>query len=413
MKLFVFVMTFFLFISGCQENSPALTSIPPTQNAIAIPITATDFAPPATPTETHTPAIIPSVTPTDIPISSPTSTPSATATSWLSSVPEWITDPAAKVLLLGNNENSTITVFNVDTGEQRTVRTREVIDILAERGVTLPDTNQDTFSPNGRYEVQITRQENGTDLVAIIDHETQTENKLFNPFQHLQSLDEPFSEHAIAYWSPDGMFLAVRYEKHYYSGNSDHNSVIYTPSGEIFRQYAYMNPVWGNPWSPVGPNKIMFTEGHSYAPLPCILEINENKKSCPELINEWATSQNVSLFGYTWSPDGNYISYVYENSGESKTGLCYYELATENIVCPILSEDLLFEKQMFARKQYWSPDGKYLVLFFDDIGIRDVIGYIRVVVIDIANQNLQFLEGEFSWQYDDPWRPLIPSQTNE
>jgi hypothetical protein len=68
---------------------------------------------------------------------------------------------------------------------------------------------------------------------------------------------------------------------------------------------------------------------------------------------------------------------------------------------------------MFARMQYWSPDGKYLVLFFDRIGIIDVVGYIRVVVIDIANQNLQFLEGEFSWPYTNPWRPLLPSQTAE
>ena len=208
------------------------------------------------------------------------------------------------------------------------------------------------------------------------------------------------------------MFLAVRYEKHYYSDNSDQNSAIYTPDGEIFRQYAYMNPVWRDPWSPVGPNKILFTEGHSYAPSPCILEVIANKKACLEIVDDWATGQNVSLFGYTWSPSGNQISFIYENDLPN-SGLCYFDLATENITCPVTSTDLLFDKQMFARSYFWSPDGKYLVLFFDEVGIGDVIGPQRVVVVNVANQNLQFLEGEFSWPYGDPWRPLLPSQTNE
>ncbi|MCB9418901.1 MAG: hypothetical protein H6667_03810 [Ardenticatenaceae bacterium] len=409
MKLFVFVMTFFLFISGCQENSPIPTSIPPTQNAIPAQITVTEFVPPATPTETHTPAIIPSITPTDIPISTPTSMPSATVTPWLSSVPEWITDPAVNVLLLGNIEYSPVTIFNVDTGEQLNVRAREVIDILAEIGIKLPTVNQDTFSPNGRYEVQITRQENGTDSVTIVDHETQTENKLFNPFQHLQSLDEPFFEYALAYWSPDGMFLSVTYEKNYYSDNSDYNLAIYTPMGEIFRQYAGMSLMWKNSWSPVETNRILFIEGRS----PCILEVISNKKTCPEIVNKWATNQNVSPFGYAWSPDGKQISFVYENSDSRNSGLCYFDLAKENITCPVTSTDLLFEKQMFAGFHFWSPDGKYLVLFFDEVGIRDVMAPQRVVVVNVANQNLQFLEGEFSWPYTNPWRPLIPSQTNE
>jgi hypothetical protein len=145
----------------------------------------------------------------------------------------------------------------------------------------------------------------------------------------------------------------------------------------------------------------------------CILEIVENKRICLELIDEWLASQNVIPLNFDWSPDGTRVSYIYHNSETSNTGLCYFELATENIVCPITPSDLQLNEQMFARRKFWSPDGKYLVLFFDSIGYSDVIGSVGVIVIDIENQNSWFIEGEYPWPFSDPWRPPIPSNTDE
>ena len=95
------------------------------------------------------------------------------------------------------------------------------------------------------------------------------------------------------------------------------------------------------------------------------------------------------------------------------TGLCYYELTTNTLVCPVSNDDLWLDKQLFARIQFWSPDGKYLVLFFDKLGIMDVVGAQKVAVFNVDSQSFQILEGEYLWPSGDPWRPSIPSVTDK
>jgi hypothetical protein len=152
---------------------------------------------------------------------------------------------------------------------------------------------------------------NGKELVTIIDRETGTESELVNPFLHLQSRDEAFIESVWAmYWSPDGAYLSVLYDKHYYSDNYDRNLAIYRPTGEIVRQYVDMDTSWGNPWSPIAPYRILYFDGWT----PCILEVTEDRRKCLEIIDDWLINQDVSPFHYIWSPDGNKISFVYDNS---------------------------------------------------------------------------------------------------
>jgi hypothetical protein len=208
------------------------------------------------------------------------------------------------------------------------------------------------------------------------------------------------------------MTNTVLYDKHYYSDNYDRNLAIYTPTGEIVRQYVDMNTSWGNPWSPVVPYRILYTDGWT----PCILEVTEDRRECLEIIDEWLISQDVSPFHYIWSPDGHKISFVYNNEDTAvipKTGMCYIELATENIVCPISADGLWLDEQLFARIQFWSPEGRYLVLFFDNLGFMDVVGATRVAVVDIYEQSFWLLEGEYSWPFSNPWRPHITTKNVE
>jgi len=388
------------------------------------------------PTITATQSVVPTETPRLIDVIQPTSTPIPSATAVSFDLPGWIMEPSANILLLGNKETHTLNIVNVDTGDQyeiyvdvdglepawfwqegRTLLSLKLptfgqaaIDVMTGEVVKLSSVNRDVISPNGRYAAHTITRGESSGLVTIIDYETGTETELDNPFLHYQRLNEEFTERAYAsYWSPDGAFLSVLYDKHYYSDNYDRNLVIYTPSGEIYRQYTNMDTSWTNPWASDLPYRILYTE-NQYVP-PCILEVTENKRTCLESIDEWASSRQVRLFNYNWSPDGDRISFVYGNS--ELTGLCYYELATQNLVCPVSAKDLQLDEQLFARIQFWSPDGKYLVLFFDEFGFIDVVGAQKVGIINIDNQSFRILEGEYSWPLRDPWRPQIPIKANE
>ncbi|MBK8932640.1 MAG: hypothetical protein IPM76_10070 [Chloroflexi bacterium] len=392
-------------MTAMQEPSVTPTQLP-TNTATAI-----NTTPHTTPSSTATQPVAPTATPKQTSLIEPTSVPVPSATAVSLDLPGWITEPSANILLLGNPKIQALSIFNVDTGEQHDIHMSENnLDPNWRWVFKSLDTSGDTLSPDGRYAVHTVSQGEKAGLATITDYETGIETELVNPFLHYQRLNEEFTEWAYAsYWSPDGAFVSVLYDKHYYSDNYDRNLVIYTPSGEIFRQYANADTSWTNPWSPVLPYKILYT-GNSYVP-PCILDVIENKSTCLEVIDEWVKSQKVSPFHYIWSPDGNRISFVYGNS--ELTGLCYYELATNTLVCPVSNDDLWLDKQLFARIQFWSPDGKYLVLFFDKLGIMDVVGAQKVAVFNVDSQSFQILEGEYLWPSGDPWRPSIPSVTDK
>ncbi len=419
-------------VTTIATREPSVTPTPlPTNTA-----TATNTAPHTSPSSTATPPVVPTVTPKQTSVIEPTSVPAPSATSVALNLPGWITESSANILLLSNQKTKSLSILNVNTGERHAIDVNlddlepawfwqdghyflsfgfptdgeTAVNLVTGEVVKLSDINRDELSPDGRYAVHTVSWGENAGLATIKDYKMGTETELINPFLHYQRGNEDFTEWAYAsYWSPDGAFLSVLYDKHYYSDNYDRNLVIYTPSGEIFRQYANVDTSWTNPWSPLLPYKILYT-GNSSVP-PCILDVIENKSTCLEVIDEWADSQKVSPFHYIWSPDGNRISFVYGNS--ELTGLCYYELATNNLVCPVSNEDLWLNKQLFARIQFWSPDGKYLVLFFDEFGIIDVVGAQKVAVFNVDNQSFQILEGEYLWPSGDPWRPPISSDTDE
>jgi WD40 repeat protein len=351
-------------------------------------------------------------------------------------LPEWIAEPSANILFLGQAETESMLLYNLDNHEQYEVPIKiydfahwqwqeleglyllnldgseshqKAINILTGDFVKPPAVNADVISPDGRYSVPEFLQGDDLELLTIVDHELGIETQLYNPFHEYVTRDEYFIESAMASWSPDGKLLSVQFEKHYYSDNIDEHLAIYTLSGEIYRQQSNFHPYPSslNTWSPILPYRIIYTDHRSIVP-PCIFEVAENKKICLEKINEWADIRDVITFGYQWSPDGEKISFVYENSDKPESGLCYYDLVTENIECPIKTNDLKLDEQMYARKVYWSPDSKYMVLIFDDIGMADVIGNANIAIIDVDNQSFQVLEGEYTWPYSNPWRPTIP-----
>lgn len=343
-------------------------------------------------------------------------------------LPLWILKPGANILLLVSQENQTISLLNVDSGELHVTFAQaygepqwfwdngryylkfgsddpKFLDLTTRNYVTLPSKGSDVVSPDGRYGARFEKREDQSELVKIINYELQTEVELPNPFHNYQTREEEFVEYARAFWSPDGAFLSVVYFTHYYSDNEDTHLAIYTPTGELFRQYTNVSPTVYKPWSPVSPYRILFT-GQRSVP-PCILEIVGNQQTCLATIAEWADEQVVVPSFYTWSPNGKQISFDYSTDRPS-TGLCYYVITREELVCPVKTEDLFFDKQFFVRKHYWSPDGRYLVLFFDNLGIIDVVGTVKAAVVNIETGDIQFIEGDYSFPYDDPWRPLMP-----
>lgn len=429
--------------TGTAVAIPSPTATP-TTSSLTIPDTATPD-----PSQTTDLQLIERAPSTPVPTNTPrpSFTPSPTPTPEFFDLPEWVADPTVSVLLLGNyDDNETITLFNADTGEQFEVHVevnenelsprwlwqeghyfisltfpedgQDVIDIETGELVKLSDVNDDVrmvVSPDGRYITHLTRQDDRFDVVTLVDQETGLETELKNPFQDAPRDD--YNVYARSHWSPDGTLLAVLYEKHYYDDNSDHDLVVYTASGEIFRQYQNIYISRPNPWSPVPPYRILYPEdGAFFSDGLCILYVVENRQSCLETITEWAENQNVWPYNFIWSLDGSKISFIYFAREErvNNSGACYIELMTEEIVCPLTLDNLQLGEQIVSRAHFWSPDGRHLALFSDRFGpISDVLGDFAVTIVSGDGQSLHILGLEFSGLYGNPWRPSIPSPSQE
>jgi hypothetical protein len=134
-----------------------------------------------------------------------------------------------------------------------------------------------------------------------------------------------------------------------------------------------------------------------------------------ETIAEWAENQNVWLYNFIWSPDSSKISFLHASQEEwmNNNGVCYIELTTKEILCPVIPDNLQPEEKKYPRAHFWSPDGRYLALFFDKYGYSDVRGDLGVAIVTGDGQNFQILGRVFSWPYSNPWRPPIPLQSEE
>lgn len=436
--LFLGVLVASSVLVTCQQES---VPISPTYSPIAVEVATTGLL------QIPTPAMVTSPTKTPSQLNVPpqivtdtltstiaTNTPFPLAATSTPALPQWVSTSEVNVLMLHNTDDI-ISIFNVESGArydlymevgdggpewlwqetsyflspESPLSSALVFNIVTGEFVKLENVSKDNISPNGRYETQINSQEDGAKLVTVIDYETDKEIELVNPFHYLQSRNESFNEYATVAWSPNATFLSVMYEKHYYSDNTDLNLVVYMPSGEIYRQYAGINVSQANYWAPTLPYRILYREGRRI----CILKIIENEINCSEIVEEWLDSQNIVPFSYSWSPDGDKISYIYADPDITKTGFCYVELTVENVVCPISSDDLWLDRQLFVHAQFWSPDAQYVVLFLSNTGMIDVIGPMTVVIVAINDQKLSVLEGEYLWPFNNPWRPPIPSEINE
>lgn len=76
-------------------------------------------------------------------------------------------------------------------------------------------------------------------------------------------------------------------------------------------------------------------------------------------------------------------------------------------------DDLQLGEQMYPKSYFWSPDGRYLALFFDKFESVHVRGDPGVAIINSDGQNFQVLGWELAWPENSPWRPPIPLQPEE
>jgi hypothetical protein len=427
-------LLFIVMVSACGKNAAATPTPSPTPTPTpAIVNTPTIIAHPSvtlpqTTSPTQPPTILPTAT------SGPTFTPSFTPTPSTPEFPAWISDPATNVLLLESYDLPKLILINADTGERYEIDIDDtdnrpgwlwqgssyyidvgseitngmmnVINVQTGEEEILAIADEGILSADGRHTVHIAHHEN-LDFVTLVDRETGIETQLSNPLN--QPDNREYWVYADVNWSPDGLFLAVEYAKFYNDDSSGgHVLAIYTTSGELFRQYDKMSLAWRDPWSPVSPYRLLYIERG----VPCILEVVANQHTCLEVIDDWAG--NSSKGNFVWAPDGSKISFIHWNEEATNNGLCYLELINEEIFCPITPSDWQIEARMFPWAHFWSPDGRYLVLFFDSFGLgSDVFGKQGVIVVRSDGRNKQILNPEFRWPHGNPWRPPIAPQAEE
>jgi hypothetical protein len=147
--------------------------------------------------------------------------------------------------------------------------------------------------------------------------------------------------------------------------------------------------------------------------------------NCLGKVAQWRDEQQVEIGNYEWSPDGSKVGFIYWGPwGSSNSGFCYIELATDSITCPITRDTLQVDEYLerfgqggvayvYLRDYQWSPSGQYIALgispglptgddgTFDTLAIANAAGELLWIILD----------GKLD--YNNPWRPPIPSQSEE
>jgi Tol biopolymer transport system component len=180
---------------------------------------------------------------------------------------------------------------------------------------------------------------------------------------------------------------------------------VYATDGEIIGNFNYVNSI---NWSPEPPYRILFSEYNDYETTPpCILDVLNNTHACFDKVSQWRQEKDAGITGYQWSPDGQNISFIFWNMGETYGGgLCVYELNSENISCPVMPGDLQLEGflYLFVRDYYWSPDGQNIAFYINpNPPLSDDSGFQSIAVVDREGGNLIIIGP--SYGFWDPWRP--------
>jgi WD40 repeat protein len=190
-KIFIYTISFLLFISGCQRNPPAPTSVAEIQNTATVPVTATatatEIPPSLAPVATHTPTATPTstATPTNTPTSTPTPIPpvievenvgNLTRSSWGDgSYSQIAWSPDSQQLLLATSDemqwldSQTFDVLNVNS-------------IGTRLGSDLTFDNARSIIANGYYgTIEIWDLEAASLRFSLEGHNGYITNKVFSP----------------------------------------------------------------------------------------------------------------------------------------------------------------------------------------------------------------------------------------
>lgn len=379
---------------------PVLTPLP----TITIPnVTATPTAsPPYDATLTTTPTRTPFPTRTPRPTVTPSATPFAGY-----DIPSWLANPSANLLLVktmdDRYENYAFTIFDISAGERFDIYldgccTRQswleqegtlyierdhpqhesLTTILQEPYRELINTTTGEISqhsplfpgrvavssPDGHYVALISR---APMHIGVLEHERNSETELLDLF------NGRYSSHFSAAWTDDSALLAVLQVAFPEDRNdpSQFGLAIYTPGGEPFRMYDRIN---SNDWSPTPPYRILYTVGDWRTNvIPCILNVLENSRTCLEAVDRWRQEQEVKIGQFAWSSDGNKVSFTHWNYATNNNGLCYFDLTSEDITCPITPsalQSLAEGYPLFVVGHHWSPDDEYIAVFVNPNGLE-------------------------------------------
>lgn len=434
-RLAVYCLFVGLLVACTLDNPPT----PPTFTATPI-ATSKVFSAAAATAATSTPI------PTPIPTSLPTETvrvirtstpppsftppPSATPVSASFTFPAWVNDPQATVLLTDlrsptDRDETIISLLNAGTGERFDLWTSETYWDVAwretETGLTIVIANKPElyqidvktgqvsqlpystvypgipFAPGGRFAAEIEDQ-----TVIILDQQTGQEITLDDPF------NGRYPDYVDIDWSVDGTLLAVQ--------RVDQNETtplfglaIYTADGRLYRYYADIDS-WS--WAADGSYRLLATVGYYFdTEERCILDIQVNTMDCLSEITTWRENGIARISGHQWLPNGNEISFIYWDRDLRVSGLCFIDLISREITCPI-NETLLTDANLGAGamtwlvNHSWSSDGQYIAIDIDPCGPECDDGTLTQVAT-IARDGSQFHLWGFGSSWNAEWRPQI------
>ncbi len=190
--------------------------------------------------------------------------------------------------------------------------------------------------------------------------EDNTEIELIDPFEG------KYADNTYISWSPSGEFLAV--ERISWADAMfeppDTGLAIYTRDGEIYRLFDEVPFV---DWSPNNGNQFLSTKERDLGEiLPCIYDISSGEIDCLDEVSEWQTEKGVSVTSFKWHPVENKLSFIYWDYGPDRGGMCFIDLETSKINCPIDPSEN--GDRPFVVSYDWSPSGEYAYIFIDYYG---------------------------------------------